>query len=213
MRTNDKLTETIDPDKIDWDKGGGLVPAIVQDAEKGTVLMLGYMSTESLEATLESGFVTFWSRSRKCLWKKGETSGNLLKLANVEVDCDNDALLVRAYPVGPTCHTGSTSCFGPDTEPPLAFFAELDGILNKRFEEKPAGSYTTSLIESGKKRMSQKVGEEGVEVALATSNEELAEESADLLFHLMVLLKSQGLSLPDVAEVLRSRNAESAIRP
>ncbi|MBL4635097.1 MAG: bifunctional phosphoribosyl-AMP cyclohydrolase/phosphoribosyl-ATP diphosphatase HisIE [Kofleriaceae bacterium] len=202
MRTNDKLVKT-----IDWGKCDGLVPAIVQDAEKGTVLMLGYMNTEALLATQESGFVTFWSRSRKCLWKKGETSGNLLRLVNVESDCDNDALLVRASPVGPTCHTGSSSCFGQDAAPPLAFFAELDGVLSKRFEERPANSYTTSLIEAGRKRMAQKVGEEGVEVALASSDEELVEESADLLFHLMVLLKSQGLRLPDVAKVLRARHS------
>ena len=199
-----------DVNRIDWAKGGGLVPAIVQHAESGEVLMLGYMNAEALTATQASGFVTFWSRSRQRLWRKGETSGHVLALVSVRADCDQDALLVRAIPHGPTCHTGTSSCFGADVRPPLGFLAELDALVASRYTARPAHSYTTKLFESGTRRIAQKVGEEGVEAALAAvaqGDAELLGEAADLLFHLTVLLRARGLSLADAARVLAARHA------
>lgn len=206
-----------DVNRIDWAKGGGLVPAIVQHAESGEVLMLGYMNAEALTATQASGFVTFWSRSRQRLWRKGETSGHVLALVSVRADCDQDALLVRAIPHGPTCHTGTSSCFGADVRPPLGFLAELDALVASRYTARPAHSYTTKLFESGTRRIAQKVGEEGVEAALAAvaqGDAELLGEAADLLFHLTVLLRARGLSLADAARVLAERHAaRSATQP
>lgn len=206
-----------DVNRIDWAKGGGLVPAIVQHAESGEVLMLGYMNAEALTATQASGFVTFWSRSRQRLWRKGETSGHVLALVSVRADCDQDALLVRAIPHGPTCHTGTSSCFGADVRPPLGFLAELDALVASRHTARPAHSYTTKLFESGTRRIAQKVGEEGVEAALAAvaqGDAELLGEAADLLFHLTVLLRARGLSLADAARVLAERHAaRSATQP
>ena len=196
--------------KADWDKGNGLLPAIVQNPDNGQVLMLGYMNAAALKATIEGGNVTFFSRSKQRLWVKGESSGNFLKLVDVRIDCDNDALLVTARPLGPTCHTGSISCFGNETVAPTLFLNELAELIATRHDEMPAGSYTTSLFVEGKARIAQKVGEEGVELALARmkdDGEEMANEAADLLFHMLVLLHDAGLELGDVIEVLQARHA------
>jgi phosphoribosyl-ATP pyrophosphohydrolase/phosphoribosyl-AMP cyclohydrolase len=190
-----------------WDKQAGLLPAIVQDAGTGRVLMLGYMDRAALEATLATGRVTFFSRSKQRLWMKGESSGDVLDLVRLETDCDADTLLVQAVPRGPTCHLGRTSCF-PGA--PGSFLAELDALVQARERERPAGSYTTSLFEGGLRRAAQKVGEEGVETALAAvaqDDEALLGESADLVFHLIVLLRSRGLGLDAVEAVLRQRHA------
>ncbi len=190
-----------------WDKQGGLLPAIVQDAATGRVLMLGYMDRAALEATLATGRVTFFSRSKQRLWMKGETSGDVLDLVRLETDCDADTLLVQARPRGPTCHLGRESCF-PDA--PGGFLAELDALVEARERERPAGSYTTSLFEGGVRRIAQKVGEEGVETALAAVAQDeaaLLGEAADLVFHLTVLLRARGLGLDEVIAVLRERHA------
>jgi len=195
----------INIDAIDWAKQDGLVPAIVQDAANLRVLMLGYMSRESLQATLDSGEVTFFSRSRQALWRKGETSGDVLSLVSVAVDCDGDTLLVQAHPAGPTCHLGRTSCF-PDA--PGNLLATLDAVIAERARDLPPGSYTTSLFESGVRRIAQKVGEEGVETALAAvaqGDEDLLGEAADLAYHLLVLLRSRGLGLADLQAALHAR--------
>lgn len=200
----------VDPSRVDWSKGGGLVPAIVQHAVDGRVLMLGYMDREALEATQSSGRVTFYSRGKQRLWMKGESSGNVLDLCAVHLDCDADTLLVFAEPRGPTCHTGTTTCFGDDVAPVLAFLGKLDDLVAGRHARRPAGSYTTELFESGTRRIAQKVGEEGVETALAAvaqDDDELVGESADLVYHLLVLLRARGLRLTDVVDKLRSRHA------
>lgn len=194
---------------LDWAKGDGMLPVVVQHALSGEVLMLGYMNAEALAATYASGHVTFFSRSKQRLWTKGESSGHVLKLVDLRKDCDNDTLLALVHPVGPTCHTGTTSCFGSDVRPPLGFIAELDALVAERYAQRPAGSYTTSLFDGGRRRMAQKVGEEGVEVALAGAVEDdaaLLGEAADLVFHLTVLLRDRGLGLADVAAVLASRH-------
>ncbi|HOV58864.1 MAG TPA: bifunctional phosphoribosyl-AMP cyclohydrolase/phosphoribosyl-ATP diphosphatase HisIE, partial [Rhodanobacteraceae bacterium] len=190
----------IDPAGLDWDKGEGLLPAVVQHARSGAVLMLGYMNRAALEETRRSGRVTFWSRSRQRLWTKGESSGHVLRLVGVRADCDRDTLLVQAEPEGPTCHLGTATCFGADSGLPLAFLAELDALVARRERERPPGSYTTRLFEGGLRRMAQKVGEEGVETALAAVAQDeraLLDEGADLLFHLLVLLRARGLGLGD----------------
>lgn len=194
---------------IDWDKMAGLIPAMVQHAWTGEVRMLGYMNREALEATQKSGRVTFWSRSKQALWEKGATSGDWLELVDIKLDCDGDALLVRALPKGPTCHLGTASCFGDDVVPPAGFIAELAAIVDVRAEAPEEESYTARLLAKGVKRIAQKVGEEGVEAALAATagdKEELANESADLLYHLLVLLKASDLSLDDVTKVLSERH-------
>lgn len=197
------------PEKIaglDWEKQGGLLPAVVQDAGNGRVLMLGYMNREALEATLDAGHVTFWSRSKERLWTKGETSGNTLAVVSIEADCDSDSLLVAAKPNGPTCHTGDTSCFA---SAPGDFLAELDTLIRERQLDRPDGSYTAKLFASGTKRIAQKVGEEGVETALAAvaeNDETLLGEAADLIYHLTVLLRSRGLSMHGAIDVLKSRH-------
>jgi len=198
-------------DDLSWDKMGGLIPAIVQDAFDGRVLMQGYMNKEALRLTLEAGRVTFWSRSRQQLWTKGETSGHYLDLVDIHPDCDSDCLLIRARQEGPTCHLGLDTCFDIDGKviPELAFLADLERVIASRDEERPAGSYTTSLLESGVKRIAQKVGEEGVETALAAAaggDEELLNESADLIYHLLVLLRSRKLELGSMVEVLKTRH-------
>jgi phosphoribosyl-ATP pyrophosphohydrolase/phosphoribosyl-AMP cyclohydrolase len=173
--------------------------------------MLGYMNAEALAATRASGFVTFWSRSKQRLWKKGETSGHVLAVRAIHADCDHDTLLIEAEPHGPTCHLGTSSCFG-DVAPPLAFLGKLDALVARRHAERPAGSYTTALFEAGIRRIAQKVGEEGVETALAAvaqDDEALKGETADLVYHLLVLLRARGLSLADVAAVLAQRHARS----
>lgn len=196
--------------KVDFEKMGGLVPAIVQDAETKTVLMLGYMNKESLNKTLETKKVTFWSRSRNELWTKGETSGNYLNLVSIESDCDNDALLVKAIPDGPTCHLGTDTCWGEDNEKnPVLFLSFLQDFINKRHEEMPEGSYTTSLFKKGVNKMAQKVGEEALEAVIEATNgtnEQLIYESSDMLYHLLVLLTSKGLRIEDIARELAKRH-------
>ncbi len=193
-------------EQLSWDKQGGLLPAIVQDAATHRVLMLGYMDRAALQTTLASGRVTFYSRSRARLWIKGETSGNTLELVSIAADCDNDSLLVQARPQGPTCHRGTTSCF---TDAPGDFLAELDALIAQRHAERPQGSYTTQLFDAGIRRIAQKVGEEGVETALAAAVQDdaaLLGEAADLLYHLTVLLRARGLGLKDAIEALRERH-------
>ncbi|MBP6596969.1 MAG: bifunctional phosphoribosyl-AMP cyclohydrolase/phosphoribosyl-ATP diphosphatase HisIE [Arenimonas sp.] len=193
-----------------WDKQGGLLPAIVQDAGTRRVLMLGYMDRAALEATLASRRVTFFSRSRQTQWTKGETSGDVLDLVSLEADCDSDTLLVQATPRGPTCHLGRSSCF---PAAPGDFLAELDALVSRRERERPEGSYTSTLFNQGVRRIAQKVGEEGVETALAGVAQDdaaLLGEAADLVFHLTVLLRSRGLGLQDVVAVLRQRHAPAA---
>jgi len=197
--------------QLAWEKMDGLLPAIVQDAFDGRVLMQGYMNREALAHSLESGQVTFWSRSRQKLWTKGETSGNTLQLQAVHADCDGDCLLVLAIPDGPTCHRNTDTCFDEEAAvtPALAFLASLERLVTEREANRPEGSYTTTLFEAGTKRIAQKVGEEGVETALAAvagDREELINESADLLYHLLVLLKSQNTRLEEVISVLKSRH-------
>jgi phosphoribosyl-ATP pyrophosphohydrolase/phosphoribosyl-AMP cyclohydrolase len=197
--------------ELAWQKMDGLLPAIVQDAFDGRVLMQGYMNREALQRSLASGRVTFWSRSRGQLWTKGETSGNTLDLFAVHADCDLDCVLVLATPDGPTCHRNTESCFDNTSPviPDLAFLAALERLVCERAEQRPEGSYTTALFEAGVKRIAQKVGEEGVETALAAAagdREELVNESADLLYHLLVLLKARDTRLADIISVLQSRH-------
>jgi len=206
------MNSTLDPSRLDWPKGDGLLPAIVQHWLTGEVLMLGYMNAEALAATQSSGHVTFFSRSKQRLWMKGETSGHVLALKSVCMDCDADTVLVQAEPQGPTCHTGTRSCFCDAVQAPLGFLAELDALIAQRHEHRPAGSYTTKLFEGGIRRMAQKVGEEGVETALAAvaqDDEALLGEAADLIYHLTVALRARGLGLADVATVLAKRHGES----
>ena len=206
------MADTIpfDPAALAWDKvsrdgGDGLLPAIVQDADTLRVLMLGYMSREALQATLDSSKVTFFSRSKQRLWMKGETSGDVLDLVHIEADCDSDTLLVQARPRGATCHLLRVSCF---PTAPADTLAALDALVATRERERPEGSYTTRLFDGGVRGIAQKVGEEGVETALAgvvQDDEALLGESADLLFHLIVLLRARGLSLDDAKRVLEAR--------
>ena len=198
--------------KLDWSKSDGLIPAIVQHARSGAVLMLGYMNRDALRLTLEKGRVTFFSRSKQRLWEKGETSGHYLSVVDVSADCDSDTLLVLADPQGPACHKGTATCF-PErptlASEGLAFLGELESIIAQRLTEKPESSYTARLFAAGPSRMAQKVGEEGVEVALAavgTDDEQLVNEVADLIYHLMLILKSRTLSLGQVARELESRH-------
>ena len=200
-----------DIDQLQWQKMDGLLPAVVQDAFDGRVLMLAYMNQDAVGHTLESGSVTFWSRSRQALWTKGETSGNTLKLVAVHADCDSDCLLVLAEPQGPTCHRNTDSCFDGEAAvtPGLAFIAELERLIAERQGSRPEGSYTTRLFDAGTRRIAQKVGEEGVETALAAATgdkEELINESADLLYHLLVLLRDSELGLEEVIITLRKRH-------
>ncbi len=195
---------------LDWQKGDGLLPAIIQDADTQQVLMLGYMNAAALEQTLATKRVTFFSRSKNRLWVKGESSGHFLDLVDVTADCDADALLVRARPNGPTCHRGTCSCFGDEGATGTGFLAQLERTVNQRISSGDEKSYTAKLVREGVKRVAQKVGEEGVETALAATagdNPELASEAADLLFHLIVLLRVKGLSLQDALAVLEKRHA------
>ncbi len=196
--------------EIDFEKCGGLVPAIIQDAQTKNVLMMGYMNPKAYQKTLETGKVTFWSRSRQCLWTKGETSGNFLWLVNIKVDCDKDTLLVTARPEGPTCHTGTDTCWGEKNElNPLLFLSELQDFIEKRHREMPEGSYTTSLFKKGVNRMAQKVGEEALETVIEATNgsdEKMVYEAADMLYHLVVLLTSKGLRIEDIARELATRH-------
>ena len=203
--TNAFDIETLDIGTLAWEKQDGLLPAIVQDADSHRVLMLGYMSREALAKTLELRQVTFFSRSKQRLWTKGESSGHALALVSLEVDCDNDTLLVQARPHGPTCHLGTQSCF---PSAPGSELGDLDDLIRRREADRPPGSYTTKLFESGIKRIAQKVGEEGLETALSAvveDDEALLGEAADLVYHLLVLLRMRGLSLADVERVLATR--------
>ncbi|MFZ1838777.1 MAG: bifunctional phosphoribosyl-AMP cyclohydrolase/phosphoribosyl-ATP diphosphatase HisIE [Dokdonella sp.] len=198
-------------DSLDWAKGDGLLPAIVQHWSSGEILMLGYMNREALAATRASGRVTFFSRSRQRLWCKGETSGNQLLLKSLHVDCDADSILVRAEAVGPTCHLGTPTCFADAPALPLGFLSILDALVEARQAERPAASYTTRLFDAGLHKIAQKVGEEGVETALAgvvQGDPELLGEAADLLFHLLVLLRARGLALAQVVDLLQSRHSQ-----
>lgn len=203
-------TENIDG--LDFGKGEGLIPAIVQDAVTGAVLMLAYMNRDALRETLARGRVVFFSRSKQRLWEKGETSGHTLDLVEVRADCDGDTLLVAARPRGPACHLGSTTCFGnaPMTQAErVAFLPALESIIDQRHTQGPEGSYTARLFAQGTKRIAQKVGEEGVELALAATtegNDEVIGETADLLFHVLVLLRSRGISLHQVVAGLEQRH-------
>lgn len=195
---------------IDFEKMGGLVPAIIQDAKTKNVLMLGFMNQEAYEKTLETGRVTFWSRSRNQLWTKGETSGNFLELVSIQIDCDNDTLLVKANPMGPTCHKGTDTCWGEEnTENPLLFLTELQDFIEKRHEEMPEGSYTTRLFQEGINKMAQKMGEEALEAVIEATNgsdEKLIYEVSDMFYHLIVMLTSKGLRIEDVAKELQKRH-------
>ncbi|MBC8656582.1 bifunctional phosphoribosyl-AMP cyclohydrolase/phosphoribosyl-ATP diphosphatase HisIE [Vibrio parahaemolyticus] len=198
-------------ERINWEKVDGLVPAIVQDFQSSQVLMMGYMNQDALAKTGETGQVTFFSRTKERLWTKGETSGNVLQLVNISLDCDNDTLLVRVNPIGPTCHTGTTTCWDGDAqeESKMVWLHQLEQLLAARKSADPDSSYTASLYARGTKRISQKVGEEGVEVALAATSGDKAElvcESADLIYHLLVLLQDQGLSMNDVVNKLKERH-------
>ncbi len=207
-------------ERIDWDKGGGLVPVIVQHALSGSVLMLAYMNREALSATLQRGRLVFFSRSKQRLWEKGETSGHTLQLVQLRVDCDADSLLITALPAGPVCHTGTRTCFGDEplaAAEGLAFLPRLQQIVDQRIAERPQGSYTTRLYAGGTRRMAQKVGEEAVEVALAAMEgapEPIIAESADLLFHLLVLLRSRSIALESVVAELarRHQDADSPVK-
>jgi phosphoribosyl-ATP pyrophosphohydrolase/phosphoribosyl-AMP cyclohydrolase len=192
----------------DFSKCDGLLPAIVQHADSARVLMLGYMNQEAYECTKREKRVTFFSRSRKSLWLKGETSGSFLNVVSMEVDCDQDSILVRVVPEGPVCHTGTESCFGSSGGSGISFLDTLSQTIAARAKHPKAGSYTTELLESGVDRMAQKVGEEAIEVVIAaknTDNEKLLGEAADLVYHLLVLLESRGLSLGHVVNVLKRR--------
>ncbi len=200
----------IDPDTLDWAKMAGLIPAVVQDAASGEVRMLGYMDRAALEATIADRLVTFHSRSRGVPWRKGETSGNLLDVVGIRMDCDRDALLILANPRGPTCHTGCDSCFGDDGAPGVGFIGSLERVIASRASADPATSYTAKLLAEGPARAAQKVGEEGVETALAGrcgDDAELTSEAADLVYHLTVLLKARGLAWTDIIAELKKRHA------
>lgn len=194
---------------IDFEKMGGLVPAIIQDADTAKVLMLGFMNREAYDKTMETGKVTFYSRTRQRLWTKGEESGNFLHLVSVKVDCDRDTLLVQVHPEGPVCHTGADTCWGETNEYPVSFFQELQDFIRMRYKEMPENSYTTSLFRSGVNKMAQKVGEEAVEAVIEACNgtdDRLIYESADLMYHLIVLLTSKGYGIEDIARELKERH-------
>lgn len=204
---------------IDFEKMGGLVPAIIQDATTRNVLMLGFMNEEAYQKTLATGHVTFWSRTRQTLWTKGETSGHFLNLVDMKVDCDNDTLLVRVHPIGPTCHTGTDTCWGEENkmddgrgemeDNPLLFLRELQDFIDLRKQQMPAGSYTTSLFTKGINKIAQKVGEEALETVIEATNgdeEHLVYEASDLLYHLIVMLTQKGLRIEAVANELHRRH-------
>lgn len=209
MRDRNAPLSPADLDSLAWGKMDGLLPAVIQDAGTSQVLMLGYMNRDALAATLESGFVTFFSRSKQRLWQKGETSGNRLALRSIHADCDDDALLVLAEPQGPTCHLGTASCFGEAEASGAAWLSKLEQVIESRAAAPPEESYTARLLAAGLPRIAQKVGEEGVETALAAVTADgaaLAGEAADLLYHLIVLLHARGLSLEDTIAVLQERH-------
>lgn len=196
--------------EINFDKLGGLVPAIIQDADTKNVLMLGFMNQEAYDKTVETGKVTFFSRSKNRLWMKGETSGNVLHVVSIKNDCDNDTLLIQVHPEGPVCHTGTDTCWGEKNESnPLTFLTELQDFIETRYKEMPEGSYTTSLFKDGINRMAQKVGEEALEAVIEAVNgtdERLIYEGSDMLYHLIVLLTSKGLRIEQMVEELKKRH-------
>ena len=197
---------------LDFEKMNGLVPAIIQDANTQKVLMLGFMNREAYEKTVQTGQVTFYSRTKQRLWTKGEESGNFLNVVEIKADCDNATLLIYVHPVGPVCHTGTDTCWGETNSQPVMFFKELQEFINHRYTEMPEGSYTTSLFQSGVNKMAQKVGEEAVETIIEAcngSNERLIYEGADMLYHLIVLLTSKGLSIEDLANELIERHSST----
>ncbi len=202
--------------RLAWSASDGLLPAVVQHATTGAVLMLGYMSREALRETLSQGRVVFYSRSRQRLWMKGESSGHFLDVVSITPDCDNDTLLVLAEPHGHVCHQGTATCFAGQPRAAaeeLAFLAQLESVIAQRIADKPQGSYTAQLFAEGQSRIAQKIGEEGVEVALAAVADDdgkLVAEAADLLYHLLLLMKSRGLSLARVVHELESRHANRA---
>ncbi|MCW9708032.1 bifunctional phosphoribosyl-AMP cyclohydrolase/phosphoribosyl-ATP diphosphatase HisIE [Fodinibius salsisoli] len=202
----------IDIDSLDFSKGDGLIPAIIQDADNFQVLMLGYMNKEAVEMTLSKGRVTFYSRSKQRLWTKGETSENYLELVDLQQDCDDDTLLVLAHPQGPTCHTGHQSCFFQKDFTPkdnLRFLAKLETLIQSRKQELPEGSYTTSLFQDGIDEIAQKVGEEAVETIIEAKNDnpdDFKDEVSDLLYHLLVLLTEKELPLAQIIERLEERH-------
>ncbi|MFV0537673.1 MAG: bifunctional phosphoribosyl-AMP cyclohydrolase/phosphoribosyl-ATP diphosphatase HisIE [Dysgonomonas sp.] len=194
---------------LDFEKVGGLIPAIIQDNETNKVLMLGYMNEEALKKTQEIGKVTFYSRTKQRLWTKGEESGNFLNVVSIKDDCDHDTLLIKVNPVGPVCHTGTDTCFDEENKEDIMFFKYLQHFIEKRYKEMPEGSYTTSLFQSGINRMAQKLGEEALESVIEAcngTNDRLIYESADMLYHLIVLLTSKGLSLEDLSRELQKRH-------
>ena len=205
---------TLDVTRVDFAKGDGLVPAIVQDAATGAVLMLAYMNRNALEQTLARKRAVFYSRSKQRLWEKGETTGHTLDVVDIVHDCDNDTLLITANPRGPACHNGTLTCFGDEPRSAatgIAFLAKLEGVIAQRATEKPEASYTARLLDKGVARVAQKVGEEGVELALAGVNEpeqKVVGEAADLLFHVLVLLRARGIALREVVRELESRHAK-----
>ena len=195
--------------ELDFDKLGGLIPAIIQDSRTKNVLMLGFMNREAYEKTLELNKVTFYSRTRHRLWTEGEESGNFLNVVSIEADCDHDTLLIKAIPEGPVCHTGTATCFNDDNSYGIQFLSELQDFIVKRHKEMPAGSYTTSLFESGINRMAQKVGEEAVETVIEATNGtdgRMMYEASDLLYHLIVLLTAKGRRIEELAEALERRH-------
>jgi phosphoribosyl-ATP pyrophosphohydrolase/phosphoribosyl-AMP cyclohydrolase len=206
------MKSNFDLNAVNWSKDNGLVPAVVQDVHSLRVLMLGYMNREALEQTLSTGKVTFFSRSKQRLWQKGESSGHILKLQSIKLDCDQDTLLVMAEPHGPTCHNGTVTCWGDDDTPNLTTLADLAATIKQRHTEPQPGSYTAKLFESGLVRIAQKVGEEGVETALAgaTGAANLKDEAADLIYHLLVLLQASGTRFDDVLKVLQERSRKNA---
>lgn len=197
---------------LDFGKMNGLVPAIIQDNYTQKVLMLGFMNEEAYNKTVETGKVTFFSRTKNRLWTKGEESGNFLHVVSIAADCDNDTLLIKVNPAGPVCHTGADTCWGEKNEQDIMFLKELQDFINKRHEEMPEKSYTTSLFKSGVNKMAQKVGEEAVETIIEACNgtdERLIYEGADLLYHLIVLLTSKGYRIEDLARELKERHSEN----
>ncbi|MCD7977137.1 MAG: bifunctional phosphoribosyl-AMP cyclohydrolase/phosphoribosyl-ATP diphosphatase HisIE [Tannerellaceae bacterium] len=195
--------------KLDFEKAGGLIPAIIQDNKTSKVLMLGFMNEEAYKQTVETGKVTFFSRTRNCLWMKGETSGNVLQVVNIMVDCDYDTLLIKANPAGPVCHTGDDTCFGERNIEDIMFLKQLQNFIEQRRQEMPEGSYTTSLFTKGVNRMAQKVGEEAVETVIEATNgteEGFIYESSDMIYHLIVLLTSKGLRIEDLCRELMKRH-------
>ena len=194
---------------LDFDKMGGLIPAIIQDARTKNVLMLGFMNKEAYEKTLEINRVTFFSRTKNRLWTKGEESGHFLDVVSIESDCDNDTLLIKAIPNGPVCHTGSATCFNDNNDFGIEFLTHLQSFIEQRYKEMPEGSYTTSLFQSGVNRMAQKVGEEAIETVIEATNGtdgRMMYEAADMLYHIMVLFTSKGRRIEELAEALYRRH-------